>query len=115
MKRSLLVLPAIFAAWLLMCGPASALTMNQFSQICGTAEVECSEHPILRAYVGGALDIIAVLDEESDYLGELYCKDPTDLFDVPSIIRYMQTHQEAYATRNAMLLVVQYLEEKGGC
>lgn len=115
MKRSLLVLPVAFCVWILLSAPAAALTMNQFSQICAGAKIECTEHPILQAYVGGALDIIAVLDEESDYLGELYCEDPTDLFDVPSIIRYMQTHQEAYATRNAMLLVVKYLEEKGGC
>jgi hypothetical protein len=89
--------------------------MAQFSSICESAGLECSEHPVLQAYVGGALDLIAMLDEETDYLDTVYCKEPKELFDVPAIIRYMEGHQEEYADRNAMLILIRYLEEFGGC
>ncbi len=94
---------------------AFALTMEQFSNICASVPGECSDHPVLQAYVGGALDLLATLDEETTYLGKLYCKEPKALFDVPAIIRFMQAHREEYATRNAMLPVVRYFEENGGC
>lgn len=96
-------------------GNASALTMDQFTALCESRQEACSEHPILQAYVGGALDLIAMLDEQTDYLDEIYCEDPSTLFDVPAIIRYLQIHREEYADRNAMLLVIRYLVEKGGC
>lgn len=94
---------------------ALALTMGQFSSICDSASAKCSEHPILQAYVGGALDLLATLDEETDYLDSLYCKEQKELFDVSAIIRFMHTHREEYASRNAMQLVVRYFEENGGC
>jgi hypothetical protein len=94
---------------------ASALTTEQFVAICDSSQVACSEHPLLQAYVGGALDLIAVLDEETDYLSEVYCGKPDKLFDVPTIIRYIEAHRDSYADKNAMLLVVRYLEERGGC
>lgn len=94
---------------------ASALTMEQFTAICDAQQGECSEHPLLQAYVGGALDLIAMLDEETDYLSVVYCGEPSGLFDVPTIIRYMETHRDGYADRNAMLLVIRYFEENGGC
>ncbi len=92
-----------------------ALTMGHFVEICDSTPGECSNHPILQAYVGGALDLLAALDEETEYLDTLYCKEPQELFDVPTIIRFMQEHQEGYAKRNAMLLVIRYFEENGGC
>ena len=95
--------------------PANALTMEQFAAICASGNTECSEHPILQAYVGGALDLIAMLDEETDYLGEVYCVKPSNLFDVLSIIRFMEAHRADYANSNAMLLLIRYLEENGGC
>lgn len=104
---------AVLIALIGLAGPASALTMDQFSSIC--RETPCSEHPILNAYVGGALDLIAMLDEETDYLGEVYCKPAKTLFDVPAIIRYMETRQREYADRNAMLVLIRYLEEHGDC
>ena len=109
------VLTAALIATVVMSSPASALTMNQFASICESAEMACSEHPILNAYVGGALDLIAVLDEETDYLGEVYCKPTKALFDVPAIIQYMETQQTHYADKNAMLVLIRYLEEHGGC
>ncbi|MCH9693486.1 MAG: hypothetical protein K0U72_03160 [Gammaproteobacteria bacterium] len=106
---------AVLIALSLMSSPATALTMNQFASICESGDVECSEHPILNAYVGGALDLIAMLDEETDYLAEVYCKPTKELFDVPAIIRYMETQQTQYADKNAMLVVIRYFEEHGGC
>ena len=94
---------------------ASALTMGQVASICNAGPSECSKHPLIQAYVGGALDLIATLDEATDYLDDIYCKPPAELFDVPAIIRYMRKNEAAYTDRNAMLLVIRYLEEQGGC
>ncbi len=94
---------------------ATALTMAQVSQICHSSSSECSDHPIIRAYVGGALDLLATLDEQTDYLETIYCKKPKELFDVPAIIRFMELRSEQYATDNAMLVLVRYFEEHGGC
>jgi len=89
--------------------------MRDFIAICETSEKPCAEHPILTAYVGGSLDLIAALDEETEYLQKVYCKDPKDLFDVNGIIKFMESHQTEYANVNSMLLVIRYLEEYGGC
>jgi len=94
---------------------ASALTMGEFSDICQSAPVSCTEHPMIRAYVGGALDLLATLDEQTGYLDEIYCVDPSELFDVSTIIGFMARYREAYETRNAMLVLVRYLEQNGGC
>jgi hypothetical protein len=93
----------------------SALTTEEFFTICESAPVECTEHPALQAYIGGALDLLATLDEQTDYLETLYCTDPRELFDIPAIIGFMQAHREEYAERNAMLLLVRYFERRGGC
>lgn len=92
-----------------------ALTMGDFSSICDSYEGECSTIPFLQAYVGGALDLIAMLDEETDYLDQVYCREASEFFDVPKIIRYMLANKDGYRDKNAMLLVIRYLEEKGGC
>lgn len=94
---------------------ASALTMKQFSDICHSSADECSNHPIIQAYVGGALDLLATLDERTDYLEKLYCKNPKELFDVPIIIRFMAQRSEQYMQDNAMLVLVRYFEEHGAC
>ncbi len=94
---------------------ATALTMKQFSDICHSSPGECSDHPIIQAYVGGALDLLATLDEQTDYLEKVYCNKPKELFDVPAIIRFMELRREQYATDNAMLVLVRYFEEQGGC
>lgn len=92
-----------------------ALTMKQVSDICHSSSDECSDHPLIRAYVGGALDMLATLDERTDYLGKVYCKEPKELFDVPTIIRFMESRSDQYVTDNAMLVLVRYFEEHGGC
>lgn len=94
---------------------ASALTMKQVYDICHSSPGECSDHPIIRAYVGGALDLLATLDEQTDYLGKVYCMKPEELFDVSAIIHYMERRGEQSASDNAMLVLVRYLEEHGGC
>ncbi|MGV6859378.1 MAG: hypothetical protein ACWA5X_10420 [bacterium] len=94
---------------------ATALTMKQVSDICHSSSDECSDNPIVQAYVGGALDLLATLDERTDYLGKVYCKKPKELFDVPTIIRFMESHSKQYASDNAMLVLVRYFEENGGC
>lgn len=110
-----LAVSAVLFALALVSSSATALTMNQFASICESTNTACSEHPILQAYVGGALDLVAMLDEETDYLAEVYCKPAKELFDVPAIIRYMETQQAQYLNKNAMLVVIRYLEEQGGC
>lgn len=105
----------ILAFFSLHATSASALTMEQFLKICDSASGECSDYPILQAYIGGALDLLATLNEEKGYLGELYCEESKEVFDVPAIIRFMQEQGEQYATRNAMLLLVRYLEQNGDC
>lgn len=115
MKRATLIAAILLTALYGFSNTAHALTMAQFSQICTSIKGECSEHPLLNAYVGGALDLIAMLDEETDYLAKIYCDKPPNLFDVPRIIRYMQAHSADFAERNAMLVVIRYFEEHGGC
>lgn len=94
---------------------SNALTMKQFLEICHSSTSECSDLPVIQAYIGGALDLLATLDDKTDYLGKLYGKQPIDLFDVPSIIRFMELRSEQYASDNAMLVLVRYFEEQGGC
>lgn len=95
---------------------ATALTMDEFSNICRSSPGNCSDHPIIQAYVGGALDLLATLDERTNYLEKkLECKKPNKLFDVPTIIRFMEQQSEQYVKDNAMLVLVRYFEEHGGC
>ncbi len=93
----------------------AALTTDEFFAICESAAGRCQEHPVLQAYVGGALDLLATLDEQTEYLDEVYCKHPRGLFDVAAIMEFMQAQREGYGDRNAMLLVVRYFERHGGC
>ena len=94
---------------------ATALTMEQFSNICKSSHGECSDHPTVQAYVGGALDLLATLDERTDYLHKVYCKAPEELFDVPAIIRFMEQQSEQHSSDNAMLVLIRYIEKHGGC
>jgi len=115
MHVRLLAISLITLLLILHAPSASALTMKQVSDICHSSSGECSDHPIIRAYVGGALDLLATLGERTDYLGKVYCKKPKELFDAPAIIRFMELRSEKYATDNAMLVLVRYFEEHGGC
>ena len=97
---------------LLLSWPSAALTAGEFVAICESARKPCVEHPLLQAYVGGALDLIAMLDEQTDYLTPVYCKPPEELFDVSAIIRFVEVHAADNESTNAMLLVIRFLEEQ---
>lgn len=99
----------------LLSGRADALSIAEFAAICDSSPGPCQEIPVIQAYIGGALDLIAMLDEETDYLATIYCRPPRDFFDVGDIIRYFEERRNDRPERNAMLLLVRYLEEKGGC
>lgn len=115
MKLQNLASALILAAILSLSTNSKAITVDQFFGVCETEDHQCAEHPIKQAYIGGALDLIAVLDEETEYLDTVYCKKPKELFDIPAIIQYMELHREDYANQNAMILVLQYLVENGDC
>ncbi|MEO0423192.1 MAG: hypothetical protein AAF184_12695 [Pseudomonadota bacterium] len=95
---------------------SGAMTVADFQGICERVEGSCENSPLLNAYIGGSLDMIATLDERTDFLGEVYCRPTKELFDVAAIIRYAQRAARAAEPKaNAMTLVVAYLVEEGGC
>lgn len=95
--------------------PAKGLTVKQFADICHSSAMKCSDRPVVQAYIGGALDLVATLDEKTDYLAPLYCKDPKEIFDIPAITLFIQKQAEQHASDNAMLMLVRYFEKHGGC
>jgi len=101
--------------FLMQAPNASALTMKEVYYICQSTPGDCSENQIVKAYVGGALDLIITLDEKTDYLKKVYCKNPKSLMNVTNIIHYMGKNSNQYADDNAMLVVIRYFEEHGGC
>lgn len=107
----------VFAACvlLMLSARADALTIAEFAMLCDSSPGPCHEVPIIQAYIGGALDLVAMLDEETDYLATIYCRPPREIFDVEGIIHYFEDRRNDRPERNAMLLLVSYLEEKGGC
>jgi hypothetical protein len=96
-------------------GAAPSLTTDQFVEMCRSVRVECRANRIAQAHVGGALDLIETLNRETSYLSEFYCKEPEELLQVPLIIDFILDQKPGYEKRNAMLLVIRYLEENGGC
>ncbi len=94
---------------------ASALSMSGFESICNSRPVKCKDHPILQAYVGGALDLVATLDEKTNYLEPFFCKTTASLYDVNKIITFMELHYDDYRDQNAMLVLVKYLKQHGRC
>lgn len=92
-----------------------ALTVDEFRAICEISKQECTKHPILQAYVGGGLDLIATLDERTNYLDTPYCKSTKELFDVAKVINYILNTEQIKRTDNAMLSLVHYFEKNGGC
>jgi len=100
---------------LVVASQTSALSVSEFQAICESTTSHCEDHPILQAYVGGALDVVAVLAEETSYLNKLYCEDTSTLFDVRRIIPFMEQQKEVPVSANAMLVFIRYLEKHGGC
>ncbi|MEM6710258.1 MAG: hypothetical protein AAF648_15870 [Pseudomonadota bacterium] len=89
--------------------------MRDIVAICESAEAACESVPVLNAYVGGALDFVAVLAEQTEYLEPVYCRSPREFFDVAAIIRFVVDRQAGNEARNAMALMLRYLEVEGGC
>ena len=70
---------------------------------------------MLYAYVVGARDLIATLDEQTDYLGRVYCREPKLFFNVPAIIDHVANAKGPSLDANAMMLVLDYLVSEGRC
>lgn len=115
MQKTSLLPPFLMALCLLLSGRAEALSVDELFNACEQAGRPCQEIPWVQAYVGGALDLIAMLDEETDYLGKVYCKSPERLFDVPGILNFVESNREGNGHKNVMLLVIQFFEKYGGC
>ncbi len=115
MMNMLFKKPLLFCLLLGIGTTSKALTLDEFRQACHSIEIDCKAHPALNAYVGGALDLVAVLDEQTNYLDRIYCRSPKDLFNVGNIIDYLIQTDTDSPEKNAMLFVVKYLESNGGC
>jgi hypothetical protein len=100
----------------LVSNAANALSVSQFSQLCSQAKPQkCHEVPLVRAYVGGALDMVASLQESKALATDLVCRPPEDLFEVEQIITYMEKNASEDNKQNAMYLVINYIQKHGGC
>lgn len=100
---------------MLAANSVAALTVQEFKQICLTQEADCEEHPAINAYIGGGLDLLASLQEETEYLQRLYCGQPDTLFDAKKIIQFIEQSSKEFEQQNAMLRLVAYFEQQGGC
>ncbi|MBX2847046.1 MAG: hypothetical protein KTR16_01905 [Acidiferrobacterales bacterium] len=107
----------LFAIFLLLVSfnQAHALTVQQFKEACIAQGPSCESHPILNAYIGGALDLLAGLQEQTSYLATVYCDEPEKIFDINKIINFIQNSDVEHNNENAMLRLVAYFEENGGC
>ena len=105
----------VLVAVLVWTDRVEALNVSDFMAICAQAGGKCEEVPILQAYIGGALDLVAMLHEETDYVKPIYCKDTRLLFDVPAIIKFIEDNQAGNEKKNAMMLMIRFLEKYGGC
>jgi len=114
MTKTVFLISTIFIV-LTTPNAANSLTMREFSTVCQKMQTNCSANPILQAYVGGSLDLLATLDEDTNYFAKLVCNDKRALFKVDAIIEYMLQRKQGYLDKNATLLVVRYMEQYGGC
>ena len=94
---------------------ASALTVNELLDACDASQQPCQTIPWAQAYLGGGFDLIASLQEQTAHLTPIYCDAPRQVFDVPAVFAYLESHRDEAGDKNAMLMFVRYLEERGGC
>ena len=111
----LTVVLSLLVAGLSVSERSNALSVDELLGACAQIGAPCKDIPWVQAYIGGALDLIAMLDEETDYLQQVYCKSPEELFDVPRILNFVEEHRKGNGQKNAMMLFIQYFEEYGGC
>ena len=98
-----------------LTSPVTALTAGEFKKLCAAGKSACTDNPIATAYIGGSLDLIATLDEQTDYLDQIYCRKPAEFFDVQKIIETILASDATFDDANTMRLVVKFLEQHGGC
>ena len=116
MKRINLLTLLIGLLTLLPIASAHSLTVKEFSNICNQYSGDCHELPIVNAYIGGAMDLIATLDEKTDYFPtKIYCTDPREIFDGKEIVDFILTNDHVLPAENAMLSFIKYFEINGGC
>ncbi len=110
----LLSLPLLFLS-VLPTAEVSALTIDQFQSICRDYQENCDQHPTIQAYVGGALDLFATLNENPAYLAEINCAESRKLYNVKKIIEHMQRADVSNGNTNAMTVFIHYFEINKPC
>lgn len=116
MKTKNLLITGFSLLVLFSTNPAHSLTMEQFSDICAQHSGDCHDLPLINAYIGGAMDLIATLDERTDYLPtKIYCADPREIFNAEDIVAFMLRNDQNLSSENAMISFIQYFEVNGGC
>jgi hypothetical protein len=63
----------------------TALTMKQVSDICHPSYGEYRDHLIIQPYVGGVLDLLAPLDEQTDYARKCIVRSQKRHFGLPRV------------------------------
>ena len=115
MKTKIFLFPLFTTLLFLIPNESKALTTKQLFEICASNNKPCKELAMVNAYLGGAFDLLGTLKDETNYLKKIYCDSPQSLFDTTKVLEYMEKHKEGYLNKNAMLLVIRYLEENGNC
>lgn len=94
-----------------------ALTTQQLLDACAANNKPCHELPFANAYVGGALDLLGSLKDSGKLNMSFSCTSTAELFNVKRIFRYIEEQHshsaDKFADKNAMLLVIKYMEERG--
>jgi len=99
---------------LFFCSTAKALDVEQFNQLCDLKQQSRSQ--LCNVYLGGALDAIAVLNDEAKAnYKPLYCVHESEVFDMDKIIQFVQSQPSAMRNKNAILPVVEFLKRHGEC
>lgn len=109
MKIHLIALAALFFT----SAPGSALTTKELLKVCSLKNQPCYTLPFANAYIGGALDLLGKLQENEQLNIQFSCTSPNKLFKVKRILDYIEENQHFYAYKNAMTLVIKYMEEEG--
>lgn len=113
MKTHLFFLTVLFFT----SSSSSALTTKELLKVCGLKNQPCHTLPFANAYIGGALDLLGTLQENEQLNLQFSCASPNKLFKVKRILDYIEENQISnenqrfYEDKNAMTLVIKYMEE----
>jgi len=106
----------VLALWFAMItAPTHALTLAQFNAICADQPVPCTQHPALHAYIGGAIDLLVAMRQNSDYLSPMTCALTPQHLDVNTIITFMTEYEPQSPERDAMAVLLEYLQAELPC